>query len=165
MTHRARASLRTEPAAAVLNTFTRSSPSMSRTHLACLAAVALAAALGVHLGGRMGVGVVAGALLGGGVALFGHTLLASSHKYDFEAALRALLAGMGLKFLALAVAWAALAFVPALGAVASPGAFLISFAATALLLGAVGSFDHVRVLASAAPATQASVTATGDLLP
>lgn len=138
---------------------------MSRTHLACLASVALAAALGVHFGGRTGVGVVAGALLGGGVALFGHGLLASSLGRDFEASLRALLAGLGLKLLALVVAWAALAFVPALGAVASPAAFLVSFAATALLLGAVGSFDHVRVLASAAPATRASVTATGDLLP
>jgi hypothetical protein len=138
---------------------------MSRTHLACLAAVALAAALGVHFGGRTGVGVVAGALLGGGVGLLGHGLLASSLERDFEASLRALVAALGLKLLALVTAWAVLAFVPALGAVAAPQPFLVSFAATALLLVAVGSLDHVRALASAAPANPASVTETGDLLP
>lgn len=138
---------------------------MTRTHLACLAVVALAAAVGVQWGGRTGVGVVAGALLGGGVGLFGHGLLAHSLRRDFEASLRALLAGMGLKLFALVTVWAALAFVPALGRIASPTAFLVSFAATALLLAGVGSFDHLRALASAAPTARASVTETGDLLP
>ncbi len=138
---------------------------MSRTHFACLAAVALAAALGVHYGGHTGIGVVAGALLAGAVGLLGHRLLASSLQRDFEASLRALLASIGLKLLVLVTVWAALAFVPALGAVAAPSAFVVSFAATALLLGAVGSFDHLRSLADAAPAARASVTETGDILP
>jgi hypothetical protein len=135
---------------------------MPRTHVASLAAVALAASLGVSLGGRAGVGVVAGALLGGGIGLFGHRLLATSLASDFEASLRALLAAMGLKFLALILAWAALVFVPPLGAVASPPAFLISFAATALLLAAVGSFDHLRTLAGSPSAARASVAPSGD---
>jgi hypothetical protein len=138
---------------------------MSRTHLACFAAVALAAALGVFWGGRTGVGVVAGTLLGGAVGLFGHGLLANSLQRDFEASLKALLASMGLKLCVLVGVWAALVFVPALGAIAAPAAFLVSFAGTALLLAAVGSLDHVRALAQATPATRASVTEIGDLLP
>lgn len=137
---------------------------MPRTHLACLAAVALAAAIGVHYGGRTGLGLVAGALLAGGVGLFGHRLLATSLRSDFEASLRALLASMGLKLFVLVAAWAALTFVPALGAVAAPAAFVISFAATALLLAAVGSLDHLRSLADAAPTARASVTEPGEIL-
>jgi hypothetical protein len=143
----------------------RSLTKMSRTHLACLAAVALAVALGVHYGGRTGLGVVAGALLAGGVGLIGHRLLATSLRSDFEASLRALLASIGLKLLVLVVAWAALAFVPSLGAVAAPSALVVSYAATALLLAAVGSFDHLRSLADATPAARASITETGDILP
>ncbi len=138
---------------------------MTRTAIVCLIAVFAAAALGARLGGRTGVGIVAGALLGGAIGLAAHGLLARSLTRDFEASLRALLGAFGLKLAVLAGAWAALTFVPALAAVAAPTGFLLAFAATAALLLAVGSLDHLRALASATTAPPASVIETGDLLP
>lgn len=138
--------------------------SMSRTPLACLVAVALAAAAGARFGGRTGVGLVAGALLGGAVGLFAHGLLGRSLHRDFEASLKALLGAFALKLAALVAAWAALVFVPALNALASPPAFALAFAATAVLLLAVGSLDHLRALTQAS-VVRASVTEPGESLP
>ncbi len=139
--------------------------SMSRTPLACLVAVALAAAVGARWGGPAGVGLVSGSLLGGAVGLFSHSLLGRSLGRDFEASLKALLAAFALKLVVLAGAWAALVFVPALGAVAAPNPFILAFAATAVLLLAVGSLDHLRALASVSPVSRASVTEPGESLP
>lgn len=138
---------------------------MSRTHLACLAAVALAVAIGVHMGGRMGMGVVTGALLGGAVALFAHDRLARSLERELEDSLKAILAAFALKLCVLLAAFAVLAFVPGLDEVVAAPGLLLSFVGTALVLGAVGSLDHLRTLARAAAAPRASVTEPGDLLP
>lgn len=119
---------------------------MSRIQLTCLAAVAIAAAVGVAVGGRTGVGIAGGALLGGAVGLTAHGLLARSLQREFEESLKALLGAFALKLAILCGAWAALVFVPGLGAAASAPALILAFAATAVVLLGVGSFDHLRAL-------------------
>jgi len=144
---------------------------MSRSSLtACLAALALAAVVGVRLGGNEGVGVVAGALFGGAVGLFSQRLMSRSLARDFQASLTALLVAFGLKLGVIVGAWALLVYVPALGALASPSTFLLAFVATALLLLGVGSFEHLRALSNVdsergQPAFGTTPRGAGETLP
>lgn len=139
---------------------------MSRTPVACLVVVALAAALGVHFGGRIGVGLVGGALLGGAAALAAHRLLARSLTAEFDVALKALLGAIALKAVVLLLAAGALTLVPALVEVADAPTFLLTYVATALVLTGVGSLDHLRVLRAlpGALAPRASATEPGESL-
>ena len=96
--------------------------------------------------GRNSAGVLLGAFIGAGVALLSHTLVATALKFSTEAAFKALTLGFFAKCLGAILPWAALSYLPQVGRMADPTAYLIAFAVTVVLVLGGGLFDHLRAV-------------------
>jgi hypothetical protein len=119
---------------------------MNATTATTLVLFALGAGLAWYLGGREGAGVMSGFLVGASVA--GITL-AVQRKIALERPrflLHAVFAGFLLKAFLLLTLTLVVAYVPALDAAVHPAAFLLAFAATAILILLPATIDTLRLL-------------------
>ena len=96
--------------------------------------------------GRNSAGVLLGAFIGAGVALLSHTLVATALKFSTEAAFKALTLGFFAKCLGAILPWAALSYLPQVGRMADPTAYLVAFAVTVVLVLGGGLLDHLRAV-------------------
>ena len=96
--------------------------------------------------GRNSAGVLLGAFIGAAVALLSHTLVATALRLSTEAAFKALTVGFFVKCLGAMLPWAALSFLPQVGRIADPTAYLVAFAITVVLVLGGGLFDHLKAV-------------------
>jgi hypothetical protein len=119
---------------------------MNATTATTLVLFALAAGLAWYLGGREGAGVMSGFLCGAAIA---GVTLAVQRKVALERPrflLHAVFAGFLLKAFVLLSSTLVVAYVPALNAAMHPVAFLLAFAATALLILLPATLDTLKLL-------------------
>jgi hypothetical protein len=122
---------------------------MSLTTLTTLVLLALAAGLAWFLGGRDGVGVMSGFLCGAAIA---GVSLGLQRKIALERPrflVHAVFAGFLLKAFALLGLTLLVALVPAIAAACNPVAFLLAFAAAALLILLPATFDMLKLVSPA----------------
>lgn len=96
--------------------------------------------------GRNSAGVLLGAFIGAAVALLSHTLVATALRLSTEAAFKALTVGFFVKCLGAILPWGALTYLPQVGRIADPTAYLVAFAITVVLVLGGGLFDHLRAV-------------------
>ena len=96
--------------------------------------------------GRNSAGVLLGAFVGAAVALLSHTLVATALRLSTEAAFKALTVGFFVKCLGAILPWAALSYLPQVGRIADPTAYLVAFAITVVLVLGGGLMDHLRAV-------------------
>jgi len=119
---------------------------MTRTTLATLAALLIAAALAFQLGGREGAGVVAGVLCGAAVANLGALWQRHAFRHHAERAFRSVVEVFLFKLAFVLLGALAFRYVEAAAARVDWKAFLVTFAAAALLVQTVAVFESVRLL-------------------
>ena len=111
--------------------------------------------------GRNSAGVLLGAFIGAGVALLSHTLVATALRFSTEAAFKALTLGFFVKCLGAILPWGALSFLPQVGRIADPTAYLVAFAVTVVLVLGGGLFDHLRAVNDGSILNDASDVSSG----
>ena len=119
---------------------------MTRTTLATLLGTGLAAVVAWRLGGREGVGVLAGGVLAASVTTFGLARQRRELARDPKRVTHAMVSGMLLKLVALLVGALSLRFLEPLAARADWQSFVLAFVATSVVVLIPGAFDNARVL-------------------
>jgi hypothetical protein len=112
--------------------------------------------------GRNSAGVLLGAFIGAAVALLSHTLVATALKLSTEAAFKALTVGFFVKCIGAILPWGALSFLPQVGRIADPTAYLVAFAITVVLVLGGGLFDHLRAVNEGSILNEPGRDSSGD---
>lgn len=115
-------------------------------HLVSLALAALAVGIGLGVAGPLGWGVACGMLLGCGVSGFAAAMLRAKAREKPEHAFNAFVAGFMLKLFVLFAVGLAFVLWEPLSERLDPKGFLLAYAATAVVLLAVGTAAARREL-------------------
>lgn len=118
---------------------------MTRLVLAVLAGLAVALVLALRWGGALGNGVLAGYLLGAGLAGLASLYTRHALLHRPARALQALAIGFGVKLVALVLAALSLRYLPGVAARADWQSFVVAYAAAVALVLPFGTLDAIAV--------------------
>lgn len=119
---------------------------MSRTNIAILIGLPLAALLAWQLGGAVGMGVIGGYLLATSLFGLGHAWQRGVVRVHPERSMNTLVILMMAKLLVLLFSWVILRFVDGASAHVDPKGFLLAYVTAVLLVSLVGSFEAMTIL-------------------
>ena len=119
---------------------------MTRTTIATLAVIVIGAFLAFQLGGREGMGVVAGVLCGTSVSMLGAAWQRHSFRYRTKQAFQSVVEVFMFKLAFVLLGALSFRFIEAASARADWKTFLVTFAAVALVVQTAAVFESVRLL-------------------
>jgi len=119
---------------------------MTRTTIANLAVIVIGAFLAFQLGGREGMGVVAGVLCGTSVSMLGAAWQRHSFRYRTKQAFQSVVEVFMFKLAFVLLGALSFRFIEAASARADWKTFLVTFAAVALVVQTAAVFESVRLL-------------------
>ena len=119
---------------------------MSRTNLAILLTLPLAAFVAWQLGGRAGVGVIGGYLLGASLFGLGHGWQRSVVRSHPERSMNTLVILMMAKLGVLLLAWTILRFVEGAADHVHPKGFLLAYVTAVLVVSLTGSWEAMTII-------------------
>ena len=125
---------------------------MTRSTLLTLLLLLAAAVFAARVGGREGLGVVAGVLCGAGVSLLGGAWMRHVFRTRPGRAMQAFLETFLFKLAFVALGAASFRFVPAAAERVDWRSFLISFAVSVLFVHTLSVSENVKLLQRPAPA-------------
>ena len=123
---------------------------MSRTQLATLGGLALAALVAMRLERTVAVGVLSGYLFGAGISLLAVAWQTHLVRRRPSQVMQATVGGFLAQLVALMVGFLALRFVEPVAALADWRSFLLAFASASFVCLVFGSFDTARILKAGA---------------
>lgn len=126
---------------------------MTRTTLATLATLVVAAIVAVQVGGRVGMGITVGVLCGSSVSMLGAAWQRHTFRTRPERGLQAVVEIFLFKLVFVLIGALSFRYLEAASARADWRAFLVAFVATAAIVQTVSVFENVRLLKNSSGAS------------